>query len=145
MMHIHRRALLASAGVTALALASGLEIARRSGGLPEALHGILERLLGPFAMQDSAFHRFVEDFQAAGINLSAFEADVIRLIESADAIRASADLYPEMARKLDILERKTLTEFALATGIQSAPDNNELNYLGLFAAGACNNPYARLS
>ncbi|MCJ2188384.1 hypothetical protein [Novosphingobium beihaiensis] len=114
-------------------------------GQSKALRGILQRMIGDFTMEESAFDRFVEDFCAAKAHWSTFEADALAILENAGIIRSAARAYPGLASKLDQLERQALTEFALATGIQGPPGSHPLAYLGLFASGACNNPFARLA
>jgi hypothetical protein len=145
MTAMNRRHVLGGFGIAALASLGAVGMAVHSGGQATAMRGILERLLGPFIMTDDAFEQFVGDFTTAHRALGPAEADLLHALEIVGPVRGLVGLRPELAAKLESLDRKLLTEFTLATELTAMPDGAQLAYRGLFNDYPCTNPYARLS
>jgi hypothetical protein len=140
---MNRRAVLASSIVTALMVA-GSGFAAFGPNSNDTFYAILRRLIGPFQMPDQEFGQFVEDFQAASMQLGSLENGAVWIAEKLGGVQPSIHVGVAGTNKLKSLERVLLTEFALATGIAADPANRQsMRYSGLFAAHSCSNPFAR--
>ncbi|MEO0061574.1 MAG: hypothetical protein RLZZ08_134 [Pseudomonadota bacterium] len=147
MTGISRRALLGSLGAGGLVLAGGLGMGAASGGQVDLLRRMLVRLIGPFRMDDAEFARFAADFAASRAMPGTAQVDLLRLGEVLGATGAAERLPgsagAKIASRIEQLERDVLTQFVLATRAPDPPGGEILHYGGLFAANACNNPYAQ--
>jgi hypothetical protein len=141
-MRMNRRTALTALGVTTLAGTCAAVTAVSLGDQRDVFKSILTRLVGRFTIDDAGFDQFVADFSAAYGPLGTAKADALRV---ANAVPALVRLRPALARRMERFDRQLLTEFALATGLAGDPGVAKLEYVGLFRANACSNPFAHLT
>lgn len=142
---LSRRNVLAALAIAGVGGAGGLALFTGTGGEPDAIRAILHRLIGPFTMAEADFNRFVTDFAAGNRALKPMEADTLRLLEAVPGAQALAEIAPGFAHQVATFDRKLLTEFALATGLDGPGNAGQLEYRGLFRDNPCSNPFAQLT
>jgi hypothetical protein len=145
MTAIDRRRLLSGIAAATLAGMGAAGVAIHAGGQAAAMRASLERLLGPFFMDNDAFEQFATDYVRTYRAMGPAEADVLHLLEILGPVRTMVQLEPHTATKLETFDRRLLTEFTLATQLTDNPNGAHLSYNGLFAANPCSNPYAQLT
>lgn len=142
---ISRRSVLAGIGIAGLGGVGALAVFAGTGDQRDAIWAILHRLVGPFTMADADFNRFVTDFSVGTRELKSTEADMLRLLEVVPGAQALAHLDHGLAARSAAFDRKLLTEFALATGLDGFGKGGQLEYRGLFRDNPCTNPFAQFT
>lgn len=140
-LHLTRRRMIASV-IAATALSAG-GVAIMLPDRKAALLEILQRLIGPFRIDESEFSNFLTDLGAASPLPSEWQADALRLLDIPPDEWVRPLIPSSLQTRRERMERALLTEFVLATGFPERVNNPQLEYNGLFRDRLCANPFAQ--